>query len=139
MAPPSVLLVEDEDAIRGALEAALRAAGFAVRTIPLAAELFDALQRGTPDVIVLDLGMPQRSLQGMEALTLLRRIDVWRTIPVIILSAFGDIVNRDITQRLGVADVITKPLDADVLIACVQRVAADKPSPSHLRLRKLGL
>ena len=108
----SVLLVEDDDAVRGFFEDTLRSAGFTVRSVPLAAETFEALRAGTPDVIVLDLGMPRGSLQGMEMLTQLREIDAWREIPVVILSAFGDIVNRDVTRRLGVAAILAKPLMA---------------------------
>jgi DNA-binding response OmpR family regulator len=106
----SVLLVEDDDAVRGFFEDALRSAGFVVRSVPLAAETFEALRTDKPDVIVLDLGMPRGSLQGMEMLTQLREIEMWREIPVIILSAFGDVVNRDVTRRLGVAAILAKPL-----------------------------
>jgi DNA-binding response OmpR family regulator len=108
----SVLLVEDDDAVRGFFEDTLRSEGFSVRSVPLAAETFEALRAGTPDVIVLDLGMPRGSLQGMEMLTQLREIDAWREIPVVILSAFGDVVNRDVTRRLGVAAILAKPLIA---------------------------
>jgi DNA-binding response OmpR family regulator len=110
MPPSSVLLVEDDDAVRGFFEVALRTAGFVVRSVPLAAETFEALRNDTPDVIVLDLGMPRGSLQGMEMLTQLREVDAWREIPVVILSAFGDVVNRDVTRRLGVAAILAKPL-----------------------------
>ena len=120
----AVLLVEDDDAIRWCLEEALRTAGLSVQSIPLAAKIFDALRSDRFDVIVLDLGMPRGSLQGMEALTLLRGVDAWREIPVIILSAFGDVVNQDVTRRLGVAAIVGKPLEADDLVACVQRVRA---------------
>jgi DNA-binding response OmpR family regulator len=106
----SVLLVEDDDAVRGFFEDALRGAGFTVRSVPLAADTFEAIRAGVPDVIVLDLGMPRGSLQGMEMLTQLREIDAWRDIPVIILSAFGDVVNRDLTRRLGVSAILAKPL-----------------------------
>jgi len=110
MPPSSVLLVEDDEAVRAFFEDALRNAGFVVRSVPLAAETFEALRNGTPDVIVLDLGMPRGSLQGMEMLTQLREVDAWREIPVVILSAFGDVVNRDVTRRLGVAAILAKPL-----------------------------
>lgn len=106
----SVLLVEDDAAVRGFFEDALRSAGFTVRSVSLAAETFEALRADIPDVIVLDLGMPRGSLQGMEMLTQLREVDAWRDIPVIILSAFGDVVNRDVTRRLGVSAILAKPL-----------------------------
>ena len=108
--PNSVLLVEDAAAVRGFFEDALRAAGFSVRSVSLASATFEALRQGTPDVIVLDVGMPRGSLQRMEMLTQLREVDAWRDIPVVILSAFGDVVNRDVTRRLGVAEILAKPL-----------------------------
>jgi DNA-binding response OmpR family regulator len=74
-------------------------------------------------VIVLDLGMPHGSLQGMEVLARLREVDAWRNVPVVILSAFGDVVNRDVTRRLGVASVLGKPLkDVDELTRAVREV-----------------
>jgi two-component system phosphate regulon response regulator PhoB len=123
MSLTSILLVEDNDDLRTLLQDAMREAGFAVQSIPLAAHIFEVLHGDTFDLIVLDLGMPQGTLQGMEALTRLRTIEVWRELPVIILSAFGDVVNRTLTSRLGVADIVAKPFDVQELIASLQRVA----------------
>jgi DNA-binding response OmpR family regulator len=112
MPPTSVLLVEDDDAVRGLFEDTLKSAGFSVRALSLASDAFEALREGTPDVIVLDLGMPRGTLQGMEMLARLRDVETWRDIPVVILSAFGDVVNRDVTARLGVTAILAKPLVA---------------------------
>jgi DNA-binding response OmpR family regulator len=123
MVATSVLLVEDDAAVRGLFTDTLEAAGLSVRAIPLAAHIFDALREAVPDVIVLDLGMPHGSLQGMEVLARLREVDAWRNVPVVILSAFGDVVNRDVTRRLGVASVLGKPLkDVDELTRAVREV-----------------
>jgi DNA-binding response OmpR family regulator len=108
--PTSVLIVEDDAAARSLFEDALRMAGFSVRAISRAADTFEALRTATPDVIVLDLGMPRGTLQGMEVLARLREVEAWREIPVMILSGFGELVNRDITRRLGVTAILTKPL-----------------------------
>jgi DNA-binding response OmpR family regulator len=116
MVRTSVLIVEDDDAIRGLFEDSLEAAGFSVRSVSRAADTFTALDSGVPDVIILDLGMPTGTLQGMEMLAQLREVDAWRQIPVVILSGFGEVVNRDVTRRLGVAAVLAKPLeDSDQL------------------------
>lgn len=112
MPPTSVLLVEDDDAVRGLFEDTLKSAGFTVRAVSLASDAFEVLREGTPDVIVLDLGMPRGTLQGMEMLARLRDVETWRDIPVVILSAFGDVVNRDVTERLGVTAILAKPLVA---------------------------
>jgi DNA-binding response OmpR family regulator len=119
MSVTSILLVEDDDDVRALFEEALQTAGFSVRSIALASKIFDLAPR-RDELILLDLGMPQGTLQGMEALTLLRRIDAWREIPVIILSAFGDVVNRTITSRLGVVDILSKPVGIAELIAFLQ-------------------
>jgi CheY-like chemotaxis protein len=74
-------------------------------------------------VIVLDLGMPPGTLQGMEVLARLREVEAWREIPVVILSGFGELVNRDITRRLGVAAILAKPLlDTDELARTIRQI-----------------
>jgi DNA-binding response OmpR family regulator len=123
MPPTSVLLVEDDDAVRGLFEDTLKSAGFSVRALSRASDAFEALREGTPDVIVLDLGMPRGTLQGMELLARLRDVETWRNIPVVILSAFGDVVNRDVTARLGVAAILGKPLvEVDELTRTIRRI-----------------
>jgi CheY-like chemotaxis protein len=124
MPSTSVLLVEDDAAVRGLFEDTLRSAGFAVRAVSLASDTFEALRGGTPDVIVLDLGMPRGTLQGMEVLARLRDEEAWREIPVVILSAFGEVVNRDVTGRLGVAAILAKPLvEVEELTRTIRRIA----------------
>jgi phosphoserine phosphatase RsbU/P len=119
----SVLLVEDDDAVRGLFEDTLRSAGFSVKAVSLASDTFEALRAGTPDVIVLDLGMPRGTLQGMEMLARMREVEAWRDIPVVILSAFGDVVNRDVTGRLGVTAILAKPLvEVEELTRTIRRI-----------------
>jgi DNA-binding response OmpR family regulator len=123
MVPTSVLIVEDDSAARSLFEDALRIAGFSVRAISRASDMFEALRTNTPDVIVLDLGMPRGTLQGMEVLARLREVEAWREIPVVILSGFGELVNRDVTRRLGVAAILAKPLtDPDELTRTIRQI-----------------
>jgi CheY-like chemotaxis protein len=123
MSPRSVLLVEDDDALRGLFSDTLRSAGFSVRSLALAAETFDALRVSTPDVIVLDLGMPRGSPQGTDVLAQLREDEVGRDIPVIIVSGFGELVNPDVAHRLGVKAILAKPLiSLDDLITTIRRI-----------------
>ncbi len=119
----AVMLVEDDASVREFLTEALGGAGLRVTGIALAERAFAALGSGRPDVMVLDLGMPQGTMQGMELLARLREDPAWRTLPVIILSAVGDVVNRDVTTRLGVAAVLSKPLpDVNQLIDAIRSV-----------------
>jgi DNA-binding response OmpR family regulator len=122
MSPRSVLLVEDDDTLRGLFSDTLRNAGFSVRSLPLAAQTFDALRVSTPDVIVLDLGMPRGSPQGTEVLAQLREDEVGRDIPVIIVSGFGELVNPDVARRLGVKAILAKPIILGDLITTIRRI-----------------
>jgi CheY-like chemotaxis protein len=121
--PIAVMLVEDDASVREFFTEALGEAGLRVTGIALAERAFAALGAGRPDVMVLDLGMPQGTMQGMELLARLREDPAWRTLPVIILSAVGDVVNRDVTTRLDVAAVLSKPLaDVNQLIDVIRSV-----------------
>ena len=127
MSPRSVLLVEDDDTLRGLFSDTLRNAGFSVRSLPLAAQTFDALRVSTPDVIVLDLGMPRGSPQGTEVLAQLREDEVGRDIPVIIVSGFGELVNPDVARRLGVKAILAKPLiSLTDLVTAVRQIDAGR-------------
>jgi CheY-like chemotaxis protein len=122
--PPakSILVVEDDDAIRHLIREAIRAAGFTVSSVSLADEALGVLDSNQFDLIVLDLGMPRGTMQGMELLARIREIERWKHIPVVILSGYGDLVNRDVTARLGVAAILSKPLsDVEQLINVLRR------------------
>jgi DNA-binding response OmpR family regulator len=118
----SILVVEDDDLLRDFITDALTAAGFSVRSVPLAEQVPDILRSGTFDLIILDLGMPRGTVQGTEILARLREEEQWRQIPVIILSGYGDVVNRDVTAELGVKEILNKPLaDFEELARSVRR------------------
>lgn len=113
---PSILLVEDDERLRGLLTDLLEAAGFLVTAIRLAEDALEVLSVRSPDLIVLDLGMPSGTMQGAELLAMLREADPWRHLPVLVLSGYGDVVNRDIMTRLGAGAVLSKPLpDVEIL------------------------
>ena len=119
---PLVLIVEDEAVIRDVLSGTLRDAGLDVATVDLAQHALEAVRSRRPDLIVLDLGMPRGTMQGMDFLVLLREQPDCRDLPVLILSGYGDIVNRDVTSRLGVRAVLSKPLaDFAILIDAVRQ------------------
>lgn len=116
-----VLIVEDEPVIRDVLSGALQDAGFAVATAEMAQYALEAVRSRRPDIIVLDLGMPRGTMQGMDFLVLLREQDDYKHVPVLILSGYGDIVNRDVTTRLGVRAVLSKPIaDLAILVDAIR-------------------
>ena len=118
-----ILLVEDDEALRGLLAAVLDDAGFSVSAVRLAGDAPAALRVAPVDLLVLDLVMPSGTMQGAELLAMLRGADEWRDLPVVILSGYGDVVNRDIMARLGARAVLTKPLaDVDILSSTIRRI-----------------
>src|SRR5262245_40446432 len=104
----TVLFVDDDDDAREVLAFGLREAGFTVFEERLAEAVPGALDRCTPDLLLLDLAMPPGTMTGLELLVELRKSDRWRKLPVIVLSGFANDINLDITARLGVGVVLTK-------------------------------
>jgi two-component system chemotaxis response regulator CheY len=119
----AILIVEDDAAVRELVAQSLQTAGYSVQAVELAGRALEVLRSKRFDLVMLDLGMPRGTMDGMELLARIREVDEWSDLPVIILSGYGDIVNRDVTRRLGVAAILGKPLrDFGELLAVVQKV-----------------
>jgi twitching motility two-component system response regulator PilG len=121
--PTSILLVEDDEALRALLTAVLETDGFSVTAVRLAENVPEVLRVNLPDLIVLDLAMPSGTLQGTDLLAMLRETEAWKELPVVILSGYGGVVNRDVLTRLGVSAVLTKPLaHVDILPTTIREI-----------------
>jgi two-component system, cell cycle response regulator DivK len=118
-----ILFIEDDEGLRELLAATLREAGFSVVETPGAEMAVGHLRRHTPDLIVLDLGMPPGRMSGTELLAELREAPEWARIPVIVVSGFGDLLNPDIVTGLGVRAVFVKPeVSGAVLVDTSRRI-----------------
>ena len=104
-----VLIIDDEQAILQALTLRLRAAGFEVRTAAGGVEGIEIARAFRPDVIALDLAMPD--LNGWEVLKTLRSESSLVRIPVVILSAQVDEQVERKALDLGVAFVLGQPFE----------------------------
>lgn len=112
-----VLLIEDERSVREAFALQLSDAGYLMQTAGSGEEALDALHETMPDVIVLDLVMPQMS--GIEVLGRVRQIDP--DVPVIMLTARGTVKDAVEAMRLGAFDFIAKSIELDDLALALQR------------------
>jgi two-component system response regulator QseB len=124
-----VLLVEDDGMIAQGLQTALRQAGFAVDWMRDGKSASAALQAASFDLVLLDLGLPQRD--GIEVLRDLRKRG--NVTPVIILTARDEIQHRIAGLDAGADDYIVKPFDVDEVTArmrSVLRRAAGRGDPS---------
>lgn len=110
-----VLIVDDEPAILAAVGPLLEGAGYGVITATTGYAALDAVQRGAPDLVVLDLGLPD--LDGREVCRQLRE---GRTTPIIVLSARHDEIEKVGALDAGADDYVTKPFSADEFLARVR-------------------
>ena len=120
---PRVLLVEDQDAVRDVYADILREAGYQVAEARLANEAEDLLWRDRPDLLLLDLNMPQGEMSGSELLARLRESMRFETLPVVIVSALADVINPDVVEGLQIAAVLQKPVDRISLLNAIAAAA----------------
>jgi CheY-like chemotaxis protein len=122
---PRVLIAEDDLEMRRLVSWAVRRAGYQVVEVEDGKALVNALIHSAkhapqtlPDLIISDVRMP--GCTGLEVLARLRRVD-W-SIPVILITAFGDAQAHKEGARLGAAKVLDKPFDVDELCTAVQEL-----------------
>ncbi len=112
-----VLVVDDEASARSGLEKLLSQDGFIVDTAEDGAAALEIAAERPPAVVVTDLKMP-----GMDGLSLLRKLrEQDPHIPVIVVTAFGDVSSAVAAMRDGADDYLTKPVDVDALVVSIER------------------
>ena len=112
-----ILVVDDEERIVNFLRAKLKASGYEVLTASNGIEGLEQAQAQEPDLIVLDLLMPQ-----MDGLEMLKELRGFAAIPVIILTAKGADTDRIKGLQLGADDYLPKPFNPDELVARIEAV-----------------
>jgi two-component system, OmpR family, KDP operon response regulator KdpE len=138
--PPRIVVIEDEPQMLRFLVTLTRSHGFEVFEATRAADGVAAITEYAPDVVLLDLMLPDRD--GLEVTQTIRQ---WSQVPIIILSARG--LERDKISALdaGADDYLTKPFGAGELLARIRvalRHAADRDAdaqPSFMRAGRLEL
>ncbi len=114
---PTILVVDDNELLRERLARALRQRGFEVRTAGNYDEAMVMAREESPEMAVVDLKMPGKG--GMELLRDLKELDP--ATRVVMLTGFGSIANAVDAMRLGAINYISKPADADDVIAAFAR------------------
>ncbi|MDI1477396.1 sigma-54 dependent transcriptional regulator [Polyangium sp. y55x31] len=112
-----VLVVDDEASARSGLEKLLRQEGYAVDAAADGPSALQIAAERPPDVVVTDLKMPR--MDGLELLQKLRA--TYPTVPVIMVTAFGEVSTAVQAMRSGADDFITKPVDFDALTLSIER------------------
>ena len=116
--PLRVLIVDDDRPTRSLVETLLGDEGFVVDSVAVATEAVAAVERNPPDVVLLDIMMPE--ISGFGLMTEIRdRTDA----AIIFLSAKGGEADRARGIRLGADDYVVKPFSNDDLIQRIRRLA----------------
>lgn len=134
-APPLVLVIDDEPGIVDFIEVGLRDEGYAVLAAATAAEGLRALREQPPDVVVLDVGLPDE-----DGFSLLARIRAESDVPVVMLTARGELDDRIRGLELGADDYIAKPFHFAELVARVRALLRRRePRPDVLTVADVSL
>ena len=112
---PHILVVEDETAIAETVLFALRAEGFAAEHVLLGGDALARLRRGGIDLVLLDVGLPDRS--GFDVC---RELRGFSAVPVVFLTARNDEFDRVLGLELGADDYVAKPFSPRELVARVR-------------------
>jgi two-component system alkaline phosphatase synthesis response regulator PhoP len=113
----SVLVVEDETSIASFVALYLKNAGYGIRTVGTGQEALDTLARERPDLIVLDLMLPD--LDGIEVC---KRVRQSSDVPILMLTARDEDVDKIIGLEVGADDYLTKPFNPRELVARVKSI-----------------
>ncbi|MBB3227646.1 two-component system KDP operon response regulator KdpE [Luteibacter sp. Sphag1AF] len=122
-AAPRVLVVDDETQIRRFLDIGLRAQGYEVLLAANAAEGLAMAATRSPDLVILDIGLPDR--EGHEVLAELR---TWSQVPVLMLSVRDSEAEKVRALDLGANDYVTKPFGIQELMARLRVLLRQRPA-----------
>ena len=113
----TILVIDDEPQILRALQINLRVRGYEVYTAATGAEALQQASRHPPDLVILDLGLPD--LDGVEVIEGLRG---WTSAPIIVLSGRADSTDKVAALDAGADDYVTKPFGMEELLARLRAV-----------------
>ncbi len=131
-----IFCVEDDDAIRGLMIYALKAAGFEARGFPDGTGLFDALRTERPQLILLDIMLPGDS--GLTILAKLREQTATADLPVIMATAKGTEYDKVTGLDLGADDYLAKPFGMMEMVSRVKAVLRRTQPAAAQHLLKAG-
>ena len=133
MSAPTILLVEDDPALRTLMVRALKENGFAVQAASAAPEMWVAFENGPVDCVLLDVMLP-----GTNGYDLCRQLRQKTDAPIIFVSAKGTETDRVVGLELGADDYIAKPFGTRELVARVRAVLRRPPLSSDSRKEGSG-
>jgi two-component system, OmpR family, response regulator RegX3 len=135
MTKRKILVVEDEESIAEPLAAALEREGFATVVSSTVGDALEAFRTRSPDLVLLDVMLPDG-----DGRDVLRQIRASSRVPVIMLTARGEEMDRVIGLELGADDYVAKPFSAAELLARIRAVLrrTATPAPTSTSVLEVG-
>lgn len=128
-----VLLIDDDERLNALLTTYLRQFGFTVRATPHPDQGLRALKTDPPDIVILDVMLPD-----LDGFTVCRRIRESSQIPIVMLTARGDVIDRIVGLELGADDYLPKPFEPRELLARMEAVLRRGPSGEGQERVRIG-
>ena len=125
-----IYIVDDEPAVLGALERMLRASGYSVETFASPREFLDAAPQEGVGCLLLDLSMPE--MTGLDVQDEMQRKGI--SLPVIFLSAYGDVPTTAHAMREGAIDFLVKPVREAELLDAIERALSASSAREQRRV-----
>jgi putative two-component system response regulator len=113
----TLFIVDDSDTNLATAEEALED-HYNVMTVPSAMKMFSLLEKMTPNLILLDIEMPE--MNGFEAIQRLKVNNLWENIPVIFLTGTVDAAIEEQGKKLGAVGIISKPFSTSALLDSIK-------------------
>ncbi|MFH1153347.1 MAG: HD domain-containing phosphohydrolase [Pseudomonadota bacterium] len=128
---PRVMVVDDEDRIRRLMEAYLSPWGYDIVLARDGRDALEKIQEEPPDLILMDVMMP--TMDGLEATRRLKADDNTRLIPIVMVTALGDLPDRVRAMEAGADDFLSKPVEKIELRARVKSLLKVKAYNDHMK------
>lgn len=120
MSDKNILIIDDSNTNLVLLESLFKRNGYKVFSAVNGKEGLNLMEKNIPDLIFLDLKMPQ--VDGFEFIRLLKKNTGWANIPVVILSAISDKETMIRSIEMGVIEYLTKPLDIEKVMQLTKNI-----------------
>lgn len=134
---PLIAVVDDEPDILELISINLKKSHFQAETFLKARPFFDFLKQRIPDLILLDLMLPD--FDGLEVCKMLKQNPSWKDIPVLILTAKGDETDIVLGLEFGADDYIVKPFSPKELVARIRAVLRRKNPPEQKKSKEIRI
>ncbi len=116
----TIFVVDDEHDILELLKLQLTKASFTVKTFDKGRDFLEKIKTGVPDMVILDLMLPD--IEGTEICKTIRKTDQFKLLPIIMLTAKGEELDRILGLELGADDYLAKPFSPRELVARIKAV-----------------